>query len=270
MTIITISRGSFSKGEEVARAVADALGYDCVSRNVLLDASDRYNIPELKLERAIHDAPSLLDRLRPGRSAYIAYIRSALTDRVSRDDVVYHGLAGHVLLRGIDHVFKVRIIADLEDRVAQEMARDGVTREEAFAAIRTDDEARRRWTQVLYGVDPWDPALYDLVVHVHRLTVADAVELVLLASQREQFRATPASRGKMADLALACRIKAELVDEFGDVAVHCDYGNVVVHTRKGGSHVRKLEARVRAVTGELEGVNNVEVHAGGPFPPDAK
>ena len=99
MAIITISRGSYSKGKEVAEMVAAKLGYDCISREVLIKASDRFNIPEVKLIRAIHDAPSILERFGRKRQAFVAFIRSELACRVSTDNVVYHGLAGHLLQR---------------------------------------------------------------------------------------------------------------------------------------------------------------------------
>ena len=98
MAIITISRGSYSKGKEVAEKTAQVLGYECISRDVLLDASDRFNIPEVRLVRAIHDAPSILERLGREKQAYIAYIRFALARRAQKDGLGYHGLAGHLLL----------------------------------------------------------------------------------------------------------------------------------------------------------------------------
>jgi cytidylate kinase len=269
MTIVTISRGSFSKGKEVAEATAECLGFACVSRDVLLEASECFSIPELKLERAIHDAPSILERITHGRERYVAYIRSALAERVVEDDVVYHGFAGHLLLRGIDHILKVRIIADLRDRIAVEMQREGVDEEVARARIEQDDEARRRWTQRLYGADPQDPALYDLVIHVNRFTIADAVSIICRAAELEQFAATTRSQQKMSDLALACRVKAALVDQHVDLAVSCSYGNVVVYSGKGERVLRKLEARAEKVTEKLAGINNVEVHSGVPFPPEA-
>jgi len=131
MAIITISRGSYSKGKEVAERVAARLGYDCISREVLLEASKRFNIPEMQLTRAIHDAPSILDRFQHSKQAYIAYIRSALTQQVKKDNIVYHGLAGHLLLKGVPHVLKVRITARLEDRIAAEMSRESIAEHEA-------------------------------------------------------------------------------------------------------------------------------------------
>ncbi len=59
MGVITISRGSYSKGKEIAEKLAQHLGYECISREILLETSDHFNIHELKLTRAIHDAPSI-------------------------------------------------------------------------------------------------------------------------------------------------------------------------------------------------------------------
>ena len=128
MSIITISRGSYSRGKEVAEKVAAALGYECISREILLEASEQFNIPEIKLVRAIHDAPSILERFTYGKEKYVAYIKAALLKHVQKDNVVYHGLAGHYFLQEIPHVLKVRIIADLEDRIAEEMKRENSPR----------------------------------------------------------------------------------------------------------------------------------------------
>ena len=114
MPIITISRGSYSRGKEVAEELAQKLGYEIISRDILLEASETFNIPEIKLIRAIHDAPSILERFTYGKERYVAYIQSTLLKHVQKDNVVYHGLAGHYFLRGISHVIKVRILADLE------------------------------------------------------------------------------------------------------------------------------------------------------------
>jgi hypothetical protein len=43
--------------------------------------------------------------------------------------VVYHGLAGHYLLQEIPHVLKVRIIAEMGDRIKEEMKRENISAE---------------------------------------------------------------------------------------------------------------------------------------------
>ena len=42
---------------EVAEKLAQTLGYECISRDILLEASEQFNIPEIKLLQAIHEAP---------------------------------------------------------------------------------------------------------------------------------------------------------------------------------------------------------------------
>jgi hypothetical protein len=62
MSIVTISRGTYTRGKEIAEKLAAKLGYECLSREILLEASEQFNIPEIKLVRAIHNAPSILER----------------------------------------------------------------------------------------------------------------------------------------------------------------------------------------------------------------
>jgi hypothetical protein len=88
MAIITISRGSYFRGKEVAEKLAEKLGYRCISRDILLEASEEFNIPEIKLIRAIQDAPSILNRLTRQKEKYVAFIRAALLKHVQKDNVV--------------------------------------------------------------------------------------------------------------------------------------------------------------------------------------
>lgn len=211
MPIITISRGSYSRGKEVAEKLARKLGYRCISRDILLEASEQFNIPEIKLIRAIHDAPSILERFTRGKERYVAFLRSTLLKHVQKDNVVYHGLAGHYFLQGIPHVIKVRIMADLEDRVQEEMRRENISAEEARNILRKDDDERRRWGIQVYGVDTWDPKLYDMVLHIKSLTVDDAVDLISKAAQLPRFQATPESQRLLDDMVQAAGAEAARV-----------------------------------------------------------
>ena len=200
MAIITISRGSYHRGREVAEKVAQKLGYECLSRDILLEASEEFNIPEIKLIRAIQDAPSILDRFTRQKEKYVAYIRAALLKHVQKDNVVYHGLFGHFFLQDIPHVLKVRIVADLEARVADEVKREGISESKAREVLMKDDEERRKWALQLYGADWWDATLYDLVIHLKTIKVDDAVDLLYHIVQLPGFQTTPESQDAINNL----------------------------------------------------------------------
>jgi cytidylate kinase len=133
--------------------------------------------------RAIHDAPSILERFTYGKGKYIAIMPAIMLKHLQKDNVVYHGLAGHFLFQGIPHVLKVRIIADIEDGVREEMKREQISAEDARCMLKKDDEERRKWGLHLYGKDTSDPNLYDMVLHVHTMTVDEAVQIVVSAAK---------------------------------------------------------------------------------------
>mgnify|MGYP000920202180 CR=1 FL=1 len=230
MPIITISRGSYSRGKEVAEKLAQRLGYVCLSRDILLEASDEFDIPEIKLVRALHDAPTVLERFSHGKERYVSYIRSALLQHVLKDNVVYHGLAGHYLLAGIPNVLKVRIIADMEDRVREEMKREGISAEKARYILKKDDEERRKWSLQLYGTDTWDSRLYDMVLNIQNLSVEDAVDVLVETARKPVFQTTPESRRILENLALAARVQATLVKVDPMVGVSAEDGIVTIAT----------------------------------------
>jgi cytidylate kinase len=219
MASIVISRGCYQRGSEVAQLVAKELGYECISREVLLEASKLFDIPELKLTHAIEDAPSLLERLGRDRQKYIAYIRTVLLREVQKGNVVYHGFAGHFFLQGIPGVLKVRIYADLEERVKEEMEREGVSADKARQTVVKDDEERRKWALSLYGMDTADPALYDMFLRIGALTVRDAAWIIAEAARLPSFQMTPESKRQLNDRVLASQVESMLMEEFPRVEV---------------------------------------------------
>jgi len=259
MAIITISRGSYSKGKDVAEKVADRLGYKCISREILVEASELFNIPEIKLVRALHDAPSVLERFTYGKERYLAFFEAVFLDHVQKDNVVYHGLAGHFYLKGVRHVLKVRILADLEDRVRLEMEREKISRDQALYILKKDDHERRQWSLRLFGIDTWDPSLYDLVLHIRKLTVDDAVDMICHIVGLDQFQTTTESQSALDDLVIAARVRARLIDRCPSVRARATEGVVYVDTQAGPTVAQELAEELRAVAEQVPGVKDVRI-----------
>jgi cytidylate kinase len=253
MSIITISRGSYSRGKEVAEKLAQALGYECLSRDILLEASERFNIPEIKLIRAIHDAPSILERFTYNKEQYVAYIRAALLRHVQKDNVVYHGLAGHFMLKDLPHVLKVRILADLEDRVQEEMKRENISADEARRILLKDDEERRKWSLSIFGVDTKDSSLYDMVIHIKCITVDEAVEIIKCAVNGSCFLTTSEAQKLTDEMSLAARVEAVLVQEIPSIRVEVKNAEVIINVKGAVCEDEELMARVKRLASNVAG-----------------
>jgi cytidylate kinase len=259
MAVITISRGSYSRGKEIAEKVAAKLNYECLSRDLLLEVSEEHNIPELKLVHAIHDAPGLLKRLNRKEEKYIAFIKSALLNHLKEDNVVYHGLAGHFFVKDVPHALKVRVLSDMEDRVRLEMQRKNIDAEEARSILEKDDEQRSKWSLRLYGIDTADPSLYDLVVHIKQITVDDAVDMICDSISKEQFKTTPESQRLIEDLALSAAIHKALLDVEPDIKVCVDNHIAFIETEAALGAEERLVEEIREVTGTFEEISDVKI-----------
>ena len=238
MAVITISRGSFSHGQEIAEKVAEMLGYECVSREILVEAAQLFNVSEKKLIRSIDDAPNILERIVHGKERYLEYIRVALLEYARKGNVVYHGHAGHFLLTEIPQVLKIRIIADKDDRIKLLQKRENVTKEAAAEVIENEDKNRTHWTRYLYKMDIHDAKLYDIVINIGNLTIEDACEIICVAARSNSYRTTNESKQVVEDLAISSRLRAALLPL-------CD---AEVFVKNGDVHV-KVAAQKRTKTG---------------------
>ena len=259
MAIITISRGSYSKGKEIAEKVAQELNYEHTSRDVLLEASENFNVPEIKLIRALHDAPSILNRFTYGKEKYVAHIKEAFLDHMIRDNIVYHGLAGHFFLKGVSHTLKIRIIADLGDRVKLEMERENISREEALHLLTKDDYERRRWSLALYGVDTADAILYDLVIHINKIQVDNAVKIICNTVQLPRFTTTPESRKTIENLALAAKIEAAVIHIWPKVKVSTHDNIAFISVQAPLNHERKLTRDITARINKIPEITDIRI-----------
>ncbi|AFM27745.1 AAA family ATPase [Desulfomonile tiedjei] len=268
MSIIVISRGCYSRGSQIAMKVAQTLGYKCISREILLEASRTFDIPEIKLMKAIHDAPTILERFGHTKEKYLSYIRTALLKAAQTDDMVYHGIAGHFFLQGVPHVLKVRIIADFEDRVREEMRRESISEDEARTLLKKDDEERRKWALSIYGCDTADSSLYDIVLNIKTLTQDIAVETIVDMVSLPSFQTTPESQSLLGDLALAAQVESALIDEFPEIRVTAKNHIVFIHVKVSLSMMgdafkqKHVIRRIEDIAQTIQGVKEVKVTLG--------
>lgn len=260
MAIITVSRGSYSRGKETAEKLADRLGYKCIGRDMLIETSKDFNIPEVKLIRALHDAPSVLDRFTYGKERYLSFIRRRLLESVQQDNVVYHGLAGHFFLQGIPHVCMVRINARLEDRIQEEMRRENISYEKARQVLVKDDQERRKWAQHLYGIDTADASLYDLVLHIDKLEVDDAVDIIAHSLDRPCFQTTSESQAMLDRMVLCAKVESELADAYPNAKCMFEDGTAHVSVTESPSKKEKIHSKISEMLKDYKEIKEIEIH----------
>ena len=258
MGIITISRGSYSRGKEIAEKLAQRLGYDCISREILLDASKDFNVPEVKLMQAIQDAPSFLDRLKHGKKKYISFIHKAFLETVQKDNVIYHGLAGHFFTQGIPNVLKIRITANINERINIVMQRENVDEANALQLLNKIDAQRNKWSMFLYGIDTTSSELYDIVLHIDCIKTDGAVEILYKLAKYNCFQTNEQTIRKLNDRLLEAKSYAVIVDKFPDANVKSKDGVVLVTVESSLKIEKKISSTIKELLSEVNGIKEVK------------
>jgi cytidylate kinase len=210
MPIITIYQGASGEGEELANAVAEGLGYRCVGREVLVEASRRYGVPEAKLNEIVEKGPHWWERLLQDLRPYRIALQAALCELAHDGKLVYHGHLGHELLSGIGHVLKVLLTAPIEFRIEQVRARQNLTDVAARHYIEEIDKARSRRLMAMFGADWRDPNRFDLILNMSKMRREGAKRVIIEAAKLEEYQPTPASEQTFNDLALGSWVHATL------------------------------------------------------------
>ncbi len=155
-------------------------------------------------------------------------VGATLFDRLLADNAVCADASAHFFLNDVSHTLKVRVVADDADRRAIATEREGLSESEASELLARLDEASQRWGVRVLRVDPRDPLHYDALVHVGKMGVDGAVDIVCRLAGHPQFQQTPESQQRLVDLALAARVEVVTLEMQLDADVTANQRKVTV------------------------------------------
>jgi cytidylate kinase len=263
MAIITVSHAAFTGGSEIAEKVASNLDYRCVNREVLLEASHRYGIPEAKFTEVLETEGHWWERWLESLRLYRITLQAAMCEVAQGGRIVYHGRAGQELFPGIRHVLKVLIVASMDYRIEQVKARRGLDADKARQFLKDLDRVRSRRLRAVFNIDWQDPVGYDLIINTSRMGPEMAVHLITEAARRPECQPTEESERAYQDLAITARVQAALITS-------PKTRNVILNVRSEGGQVNisgivadpDLEKEIvriaRSVSGVIDVITDIE------------
>jgi cytidylate kinase len=198
MNVITVTRDYGAGGYEVARGLAEALGWEPLDRELLHRAAAVEHVSDAELERFDEKAIPLADRFRlhPPHQKYIEGLRQVAHEAAAKGNAVLVGRGTGHLLADRPNVFHLRLAAPREWRARRMASKEGWTFEQALARCAAEDRSRDRFTRYFFGDAPLQPAAYHAVFNTGRIPLQDVVASVvaLVHSAPEGVLASPGRR----------------------------------------------------------------------------
>jgi len=204
MSVITISREFGSGGSEVARLVADALGWTVIDNEFVDRVADRAGVSAEEIEQQEERVPTLIERLAraltvsapemfaaasdpqvalPPEDRIVHVTEAVIMEAVQQDHVVLVGRGAQAYLAEREGTLHAYVVAPREQRVRAVIDRLALPGDEAERKIDEVDEGRRRYVHTHYGRRWDDPANYDMVVNTGRFSCAQAAALIVTAAR---------------------------------------------------------------------------------------
>jgi cytidylate kinase len=207
MQLICVSQGSLSAGREFAEQLARKLDYRLLTREEVVDRATDEGIAIGRLEMAVMRRRPLDERLTQVKEHFQAFTTRCICERALGENLVYAGRSGHVLMPGVTHLLRIRVVTDMETRITAVMQRLRLGRDKAKQYIEQVEDDRERWARVLYNVDWKFAGIYDLIANLEQVSVGSATTALCGYAQLPEFQETPASRNALQNLLLASRAR---------------------------------------------------------------
>jgi CMP/dCMP kinase len=204
--LITISRQFGAGGSEVARRVAQALGWRVVDNELVEEVASLAGLPPETVAEREERAASFTERLArtlaasapellppPVPGGTVPELQEAdlvrLTERVvaeaaAKGKLVLVGRAATAVLARERDCLHVRLVAPKAYRIAAAADRLGLGADQAAAAVDESDAARARYHRQYYQRDWNDPVNYHLVVNTGALGLEGASAVIIAEARR--------------------------------------------------------------------------------------
>ena len=181
MAIITISRQIGSLGDEIAREIADKLGYERIEKAQIGAVLSEHGFSSADLEKYDEKNPSLLQHLSIRKKIFDHLIRAAVCEFAAKENVVIVGRGAQVILQDLPGTLHVRVIAPYPTRVKRLMKQKGKDEKIARGDIRVSDRNSSGYIHAYFNADWDDSELYDLVLNTRTMTLNNCVEMIKCA-----------------------------------------------------------------------------------------
>jgi cytidylate kinase len=259
MAIITISRGSYSGGKNLAESLAHSLNYRCVDRDTLIERASVHGPSPNDLLAAFELPPTTQHyTVNHRKYVYLALMQEAIADELISGNAIYHGLVGHLLLPIGIPVLRIRVIAPMEYRIGIVQERNKCDRTQAIAQIEKSDEHRRKWTRYIYGVNWEDPSHYDMVLNLEQIKAEQACRFLCELVKDNGFKFNEDQNSIMANFTLSAQVRAALARDpltsNLEVEVECKAGEIIIK----GVLCEQTE-EIQRIASKIRGINKIKL-----------
>lgn len=188
---ITISGTAGSGREELASLLAKKIDYEIYGRELVEHVATDLGLDKPIVqgldERVDSEISLIFSTWMRGReiehSDYLRSLARVMIGIARNGGAIILGRGGNFILKDLPEevALSVRLDAPLEKRIQHVMKSNGVSEDEAARMVKASDQDRAKFIQRHFNRDINDSVAYDMTLNMDRLSIAQAVEIIVKA-----------------------------------------------------------------------------------------
>lgn len=187
---IAISREAGAPGVEIGEEVSRRIGYPIYDRQILELIGERVGLRAELLQTLDERDPNWLvealgsfgNSVEKHRAAFLHHLIQVIAALAAQGDCIIVGRGAAALLPR-NKALKVRVVADLKDRVERSARKFNLSLDDAAHRVRQVDLERRQFVEKHFHRDVNDPHNFDLVLNASLVDVPTCAALIIEAAK---------------------------------------------------------------------------------------
>lgn len=270
MSVITIFSGIFCNEEAVTADIVESTGHRLITDDIIIQTASELSqinqnginpdpIKPEKVKQAFSSKTSVFNKFTHEKERSLAYIKLAVAQAISNENIMISGYSGLLVPHTISHVLKVCLIANNSFRLEMAERTRQLSREEASQKISDEDHDKSIWARRLFGSkDPWDAMLYDMVLPMGKTDASKASSLIKENLLKKAVEKSADSKKAVANFLLEAQTEIALVDAGHNVKVSAKDGEIVLTINKQVLMLARLEEELKEIAQTVSGVVSVQ------------
>ncbi|MFA6053958.1 MAG: response regulator [Thermodesulfovibrionales bacterium] len=266
MSIITVFTGKYCNEELAIKEILEKTGYKYLTDSDIAAKAGRLSdLPESKILKAFSAKVSVFNQFTHEKERSIAYLKLAVAETLTEDNLLINGFTSLLIPAGIAHVLKVCLISDMKYRLSI-AGSSGMSENEALKMLHRSDEDRMSWTKtILEKDDPWDISIYDMVLPTDKTNSKEIADLVKKTLEKDILKTSAAGEKAIHDFILAARVETELIKAGHFIIAESNDGAVTLTINKNVLMLKRLEEELQSLSIKIPGVQSVATKVGRKF-----
>jgi len=189
--VVALSHLPGAPGEEVARRLSEALGFDLFDHEIIREIARNAHLSE-RVVRALDERGrswlgdwlgSLTSNAHLSTYGYLEQLRTVVGAIARHGGAVIVGHGAHALL-GPERALRVLVVAPFEDRVAAVAQATGLKAGAARERVLAEEAERHGFLERHFHAPLREPEHFDLVVNTRTLGIEGALQAILVPARR--------------------------------------------------------------------------------------